>query len=92
MKIKKEKGAEEPPFLPFCGKEVKVWLDLLNHDGACGADLYAGLAAEAVIGPCDNGLVILEIIDLCRASVYALLIALALVVIDSDLKHGFLLF
>jgi hypothetical protein len=67
-------------------------LDLLDGDSSCGADLDTGLATEAVILTGDHGFFTVPIIYFRRARIHTLFIALAFVIIDGDLEHGFLLF
>ncbi len=74
--------------VPLLSRNQEV-LDFFYCDCAYRANLYTGFAAQTVIWPGDNGLVILKVINLCGTCVYAFLIALALVKIDCDLKHGF---
>jgi len=66
-------------------------LDFFYCDCAYRANLNAGFATKAVIGPGDYRLVILKVVNFSWTSIYAFLIALALVIVDCDLKHGFLL-
>jgi len=70
-----------------------VQLDLLNGDGAGWTDLHAGLTAYTVFLPGDyRPLVLFVPVIYFRWTVtHALLIALARIIIDSNLEHDFLL-
>ena len=64
-------------------------LDFFYRDGAHRADFNTCFAAEAVFGTGRNGFVVFKVIDFSRTGVDTFLVALALVVINSNFKHGF---